>query len=647
MVVARRGSVSGGVTQHYVEHQSTSQIQKTIQTLRLKTQEELSETRDLIASLEESIEMKQMHIEEMERELKELKEENEEHENSFVKNNDESGGELPGGEHVSKPVTYRRWSLAAGFVGLAKPLFSEDDGTTTNNDFNGEYRLEKLKDADDEPKRSEAPTNRRMSLLGFKSPSAEDMLGASSRVAADFDFDFGYTTGLAFGFANALTGTVQNNKSETEVEEDLMKKLHDLQEDNKKLIHQHETNLQFKQEQVTALQLASDAQQENMYSLEQKLSQIELIDVPSPPPATALHRVQSNMELDDKNLQERHDYLQEKTQHLLGDIRRMKKIQNMTPAERSKLTTEMKDKIIETAKRIQSSKMMFGKNKEILTANVEENLREWNLIHTQISLMRRVSEKQLKRLQKKIYKQGSPQELQQLFDRATRALEEEMEMRDNDHVPPVSLVQSSVTDMTTLANTMFLINKSFTQGLGALLNKHVSEKLGDAILTTVEKMEKSIDAAKETIESTMDVLEDTQQHVYEKDHALLSDQVLEEFEMEQQLLLHDDDDDNASDTDLSTSNISFQMCVDTEYNALETKNKLLDYKLKEAKTQNTKGKLADLRAQYQHNKLDWEQKDKKISDVLAEITSLKEREQILRELMNKTRRSRKQHKNRA
>eukprot|EP00978_Attheya_sp_CCMP212_P021532 scaffold62983_cov26-Attheya_sp.AAC.2 len=54
----------------------------------------------------------------------------------------------------------------------------------------------------------------------------------------------------------------------------LMQRLHIIQQENKKVIEHHETNLQFKEEQVTAMQLAYDEQCHIIESLEEEIKQL-------------------------------------------------------------------------------------------------------------------------------------------------------------------------------------------------------------------------------------------------------------------------------------------------------------------------------------------------------------------------------------
>jgi hypothetical protein len=579
------------------------QMQKAIQTLRFKTQESMSQSREEIARLEEENEIKQMRIEEVDAELEALEAEGAFGQMASLKDTEES-------QHETSRRARRRWSLAALGAGFRNHQEDEADlpmhRRSKSLDEDGELEVD-----DEEAEEPPGDRPKRFTLMA-RNP----------------------TDRLSFRKARSESG---NKISEVQKETLLMERLHDIQQENKRLIEQQETNLTFKEEQVKALQLAYEAQGNITEALQEEIDQSR---------EEAKFSGDSSPQADTVGLKERLLALDDKENEISSQIRLIKRIKKMDDDERKSAISVLKKDIVESAIRLKSVKRMFEANQEMLQEDVSKSEAEWALLGARIALMERVSQKQVRQLEKKAAKAESD-ELTDLIERATRALEEELVMRHGPSEVSQTVLQQETVYLEELVTALLDCCDSFAEGLLLLKSKKISLHIGASISDTIRQMEKRIEATENTISSALFVVEEATD-AYAQDDTLLPDDV-------QAAYLASDGTANSANEDSpsASSHEDTRTEEDVEFDDLQDRNDDLDAQLREAKHKlegtrkraeceldELKSKIDELKVMYEDGGVDWGRKDEEMERALREAAEAKIGEDRLRDFLERTARSR-------
>lgn len=582
------------------------QIQKAIQALRLKSQESLAQSREEIARLEEVNEIKQMRIAELDAEIAKLEEEL-------------GGSELE--ETSGRQRAKRRWSLAAfGIV---------NQQNNSNSDAEQRGRSS-----------ARAPQSGRLSGQRSKSvdvdyDSNEEDLGGKS---------------TPFSIMGSLTKKKPNRKSnresyastgdKMEMEARLMQRLHDIQQENKKIIEQQETELEFKNEQVTAMQLASEEQGNIIDDLQQ-----QIYDMRQNTQGDVQREEKFISEEDKIILNERLATLNNQENEINSQLRLIRRIQGLDDDERKATISELKRTIVESSIRLNSVKRMFEANKEMLETKASTSESDWAKLSIKISLMERVSQKQMSRLEKKVAK-GQSEELIDVIDRARQALEEEIDMRTEPEEESIAEVIKRETDsVENLVAKMLSCSQSFAEGLKALQSKELSVHIVDTLVTTLRQMEKAIEAADNTIMSSLYVVDEVIE-TYAKDDALIPEDV--------QSMLKDEGDDKpdgemekmfdcssekASEDDIEVADLQDQH---DEVNELvrDTKLKLEEKQIhSEQELDDVRSRVDELKRTFKDLGAEWDERDAIIEQTMKDAEDAKNDEDKVRDFLERMARS--------
>jgi hypothetical protein len=291
---------------------------------------------------------------------------------------------------------------------------------------------------------------------------------------------------------------------------------------------------------------------------------------------------------------------------------------------------------------------MFEVNKEMLQGDLSKSEEEWALLSVKISLMERLSQKQIRRLQKKASKRESSDELTELLDRATRALEEELMMRDGSSEPSVDVLLLETGFIKELVTDMLDCISAFAEGLVMLKSKDITLHIGDTIMTTLRQMEKTTEATENTVSSALFVLEEAAE-TYDQDGALLPDDVQKAYHRE---VVEDDESSASEETTEQALHVNVSSNEDRELEDLQDHNDDLERRIVEArrKLEYLKeqaddelhvytSRIGDLKLMYEQGGIDWEKKDEIIAKVFKEVEEAKVDEDKLRDFLKRVARS--------
>jgi hypothetical protein len=566
------------------------QIQKTIASLRFKTQEALAKSQEEISQLEEEKELREMKLEELDKEIQEL-----ENENNF--------GLMASLKDVQAPLrprgrARRRWSMNA-----ANTWGDEDYSDHHKRSKSAEDDMDFIDDKD-------IRNNRRFSLIGFKKRNS------------------------SMRFLGKSDGDTKKVNQEAE----MMKKLHEVQEENKKVIEQHESNLAFKKEQVQALQLALEEQGKIISQLEDEI-----------------YRWKENEEDGDKRndtaeLQEKLSEYMERENQLSNNIRAIRRILYMDDADRKTAINILTKEIVEASVRLKSVRGLFEQNKRILEEDVRACQVQWALLGVKVSLMERVSQKQLRRLQKKARK-GASDDLQEILERATRALEEELEMRESDtETHQMRLREAGY--MQELVHVMLSCCKSYTDGVAQFKSKEFCVNVRDTIVSTLRQMSQSVELTQKILSSTLYLMEEAVES-YDLDEALVPNDIRTAYSHVSAYLEDDESSNPPSEDEEELNEVDngkeFQLDVlNDRYEELdrqikEAKQRLEDFREEAGKQRREwKSKIRKLKQKYEEGGKEWDEKNVKVEQAFAEAEEAKLSEDRLRDFLERVAASRTQ-----
>lgn len=579
------------------------QIQRAIQSLRFKTQESLAESREEMARLEEENEIKQMRIEEIDAEIQLLEAEQTGDRRASLMKIENAG---PRGR------SQRRWSLAA----LGANFVHQGDtdshskqpkrrSKSVDEDSDGDYGV------DDLPDELKGLKAKRFSLLAMKSKDRPSLRRSKN------------------------LKTKNESSSQVEREAMLMERLHEIQEESKRLIEQQETNLRFKDEQVLALQLAYEEQENIIENLEEEIYQAR--------EAVTKLSVENSPQEDAEEMKERLTILKDKENEISSQIRLIKRIRNMNSTERKSAISALKKDIVESSIRLNAVKRMFDANYAMLDEELIKKEEEWALLCVKVALMERVSLKQVRRLEKKAAKGGST-DLTELIERAIRALEEELEMREGSDEIARKVLQLETMNLEQLVVAMLDCCDSFAEGLQMLKSLEIAVPIGVGVGDTIRHMEKSIANAENTVSSAIFIVEETAVS-YAHDDQLLPKDVQAAF------LPPDDQMHSGAEDDEEVASSSVPE-EDLELENLQDRNDELELKLREMR-ETLKGrrvltkevgdlasKIEGLISKYKEGGVQWDAKDDEFLHAMKEVEEAKIAEDRLREFLERTSRAR-------
>jgi len=468
-----------------------------------------------------------------------------------------------------------------------------------------------------------------------------------------------------------------------------MERLHMVQEQNKKEIQQVSSNLEFQKEQVAALQLTAQSQQEIMEKLHVDIAHLQLrklIPSPNDPP---LEEVKRTIKSRTKALEE----IRQRTNELSSNIKSLRRIQNVEESERDRIVTELRHKVVASNIRLKSTTMELEANTEILNRDLTQCHREWKSVHVQVALMERVSQKQLRRVTKKV-SQGKYDEVPDLVYRAKTAVEEELMMRRNDPCPATQWIQEC-EQVDTILKLLLKCCKALVEGITPVLTKQVTHDVSGALVSLLDESKRAVESCRDNTDAFLIVLEEKLQ-AYETDEALLPPTVRQEIQEESEKSKrneeseeerekeggrgdvgaasatnhggegeeegdNDDDDDDEGTTytaitdttdvtdnkgalllrtigrsneieDIMKREVELDELIRNEQKRLED---VRERALSEAAA--WKSKLQELRQMFKKGKVDWSKKDHVLNRALAEVEDLKTREDKLRRLVRKGR----------
>lgn len=579
------------------------QIQRAIQSLRFKTQESLAESREEIARLEEENEIKQMRIEEIDAEIQMLE----------AEQNEDRRASLGKIEHAgARGRAQRRWSLAAlgaNFVHQgdndARSKQPKRRSKSVDEDSDGDSGVDEL------PEELKGLKAKRFSLLAMKSKDRSSLRRPKNLKPKN------------------------EPSSQIEREAMLMERLHEIQEESKRLIEQQETNLKFKDEQVLALQLAYEEQENIIEHLEEEIYQAREA-------VKTLSGANSPQE-DAEELKVRLTALNDKENEISSQIRLIKRIQNMDSIERKSTISTLKKDIVESSIRLNAIKRMFEANTSMLDEELMKKEEEWALLCVEVALMERVSLKQVRRLEKKVAKGGST-ELTELIERAIRALEEELAMRDGSDQIARKVLQLETMNLEQLVVAILDCCDSFAEGLQMLKSLEISVPIGVGIGDTIRHLEKSISNAENTVTSAIFIVEETAVSYAQDDQLLPKDVQAAFLPPDDQVHTGTNDDEEVASSSVPEE--------DLELENLHIRNDELELKLREVrellndKRALTKevgdltSKIEELMSKYKDGGFQWDAKDDEFLRAMKEVEEAKIAEDRLREFLERTSRAR-------
>lgn len=544
--------------------ETEQQIQRAIQTLRLRTQESLANSNDEIARLEEENELKQMRLEEIETEIKELEAEAR-----------DQGRQSP-----------RRWQLGFGVRGIE-----------SKSDHQGRRDEEALDDDTD------SSVNRKFSSFMSISESATKYFGKAKGKDEPVD------------------------------------RLHEAEEENRKIVDQLESDLRFKQEQATALELALE-EQDNIVSNLQK----EIFQLHEDPPEKGNFTDMEVEKMEEKILK-----LADEERELLIQIRLIKRIQDMEEEEQKISVSELKRERVETSVRLKSLKQDFESNKEIIEHDTHACQWDWALLDIKLALAHRVSLKQIRRLQRKAGR-GESDELKELIERATRALEEELMMRENLSSDSQNVGWKDVAYLEQAVTATLSCYFSYIAGI-ELLKFETPASVTKSILETLCNMKEYLEGLQVSI-SVASSISSKLLASFAQDKALVPDDIQAAFENGYQSTEGSDESSLCESLDKASLSIEGDPDEGAAFDKLQIEKDELCMKIVAAREDlvalQRRGeiekeewtmKLAELRKRYREEGTQWEQKDKEVERALEEAEEAKVAEDMVREFLERAVRS--------
>ena len=565
-------------------------LQKAIQSLRLETQETLAASRDEIARLEEENEIKQMRIEEIDAELNDL---------HIEKEFGDAGSSASMHSSDKRGRARRRWSLAS----IGKNFRNLGDTVNENNDvpqrrsksFDIDMELES--EEEDQPREPRRRMTRKSSLLH---PLPK-----------------------------------RNSESKQEAEQLLMERLHEIQEDNKRMIQQHENNLKFKEEQVLALQLACEEQDHIIESLEEEIFRARQLGTDE----TLDRANESDMEDMRRHLLS----LNGKEVEISSQIRLIKRIKGIKPEMRKSSISLLKKDIVESSIRLKSLKSMYLVQEAALREDLSIKETAWALSSTEVHLTELVSQHELLQLEKKASNAESS-ELCGSVDLATRTLQGELSIRECSDEIARKVLQLETLNLEKLIVAMLHCCNAFAEGVLQLKSKMISRRIGALISDITRQMENGIANAENTVSMALCVLEDTS-NAYERDDSLLPEVVQSAYFAS----VHSDDSVTDSENDSERSE-SLANHPDLTY--VIDENDRLDKQLREARETleakqshtnsiaDSNSRVKELESIYSQLCKKWDAKDEEFELAMKHAEEAKVEEDRLRAFLERTVRAR-------
>jgi hypothetical protein len=275
--------------------------------------------------------------------------------------------------------------------------------------------------------------------------------------------------------------------------------------------------------------------------------------------------------------------------------------------------------------------------------------------------MERVSQKCILRLEQKAL-DGDVRLIPTILERASRALEEELTMREHDSDQSDTLQKESEL-VERLANVIWKCGTALVEGITSFQTKELSQECAGLLQSALEILKEGIDVAQSSMETLLASMNSLDKS-YERDSTLLADDVQEDITTNLQALLkkaaanEDENDDGVEENDtsqdfdhVSEAEISeddqFQIEEQeeairkrhTREGELQEKMEVLTAKIIETKNQETKDKeewnrkkeimLVDLDSL----RKEWSYKDQLIGIAVMKVEALKYREDQLREIL--------------
>lgn len=589
------------------------QIQRAIQSLRLETQEALAESREEIARLEEENEIKQMRIEEIDAELDDLKIE-------------DSFGGMTGMRKVEpaqgRGRARRRWSLAS--LGAS---FLHDGNEETDVQ-------EPLK------RRSKSVDEDGCDSDGEEYPKGPDRFVRVAKKMKDRSLRQQYI---------ALTSP----EAQVATEAMLIQRLHEVEEENKLLIHQQETNLKFKEEQVVALQLAYEEQGKIIDDLEDEIDHAreegKKIDRESVGKHDAeefeekMLNDESSAQFDPEDLQDELIRLNDKENEISSQIRRINKILNMDLTERKSVTHSLKKDIVESAIRLKSIKHAFEAQQDVLRQSLSTKESEWALLKIELTLMETVSQKQIGRLEQMDLR-GESADFTQLIEPVDQALQKELAMRECSDEITRKVLHLETLNLEKLVVGMLDCCDTFADSVQRLKSKTISGPIGARISDIIRQMEKGISIAENTVSLALFVLEETN-NAYKQDDSLLPDVVQAAYFSPDRVA----DVVAGEELEASSSVVSVE---GVDFSILQNKNDEIDERLREARqrlfdkrelsksSKRSQSKIEELVSTYEQGSAQWDLKDEEFERAMQDAEHAKVAEDRLRAFLERTVRAR-------
>ena len=592
-------------------HLEDVNTQKEIQLLRLKTQYALAESRIEIERLEDENEIKNHRIREIELEIEEMEEE-------AAFGNMESLRKLQLAPPVQKGMK-RRWSLSAS-LGM----------TNKHEEKESEYISEKRGQVhvDEQYQKLEITAfGRRMSLGG---------LGGNQSF-------------LQIGFGG---------QTKRIAEETFMQKLHAIQLDNKKAVEGHENDLNFKELQVLAMRMTFESQEKIIAKLQADIAKLTTENIPPPPADDTPGKISSKESLGQK-LSNQIGQVYE----LEANIRAIRLIQKMDDAERQISANELTKKIEGFRAKLILVKEELIVSSGILQREVDTRRKVWMGVTLQLGIMDRVSQKCVSRLKRKAL-DGDTRSMPTILERATRALGDEFSMREQDTENAGNL-RKELEFMERLSNAVLKIGISIADGVFLLQSKEISEELAEIVLSTLEVVKECVEVVQSSMGPPLVAIEELE-HSYERDNMLLTKELQEdikrnfkeqtekivEVDLAQSCGLGVDDielcDDlgHAHEPEISeqehnriaAQEVTIEKLRQQERD-LQERMEAVTAKIIETKTQEKDEgeewtrKIQTLKVEIKKLEQEWSYKDQQIGVSHVKVEALKNREDLLREIL--------------
>jgi hypothetical protein len=580
-------------------------VQKEIQQLKWKTQEALAESRIEIERLEDENESKNHRIQEIEQEIAEVEE--------------EAG--------FGNMVSLRDLQMDAPSSKGAKKRWSFMANSKVEPELDPEGHQANEMHPRDTPERQSF--GRRMSLGGLKGKHQS-------------------FRGLSFGG--------QKKEKKIAKEENLMQRFYSIQEESKKAIEKHQNDLTFKEQQVLAMKMTFESQEQIIARLQGDVAKLKTDHVPQPPVDNTPGKIASM-----ESLMEKLSVQTGRANELEASLRDIRLIHDMDDFERKTSFDVLRNQVEESRARLKSLKGELRAKADIAEREVVTWRKMWMGLSVHLGLMERVSQKCIQRLEQKAL-DGDVRFIPTILERATRALDEELTMREHDSDQSATLRQESEL-MERLANVIWKCGTALVEGITSLQAKELSEECVGLLQSALEILKEGMEIAQSSMD-TMLISINALDQSYERDNTLLADDVQEDITTYLEALAKKaaasedeegdafEENDTSQDFDhVSEAEISEddQFQIEEQEEAisklharegeLQEKMEVLSAKIIETKNQETKdeeewsSKKETIQLDLESLRQEWSYKDQLIGVAVVKVEALKHREDLLREIL--------------